>query len=219
MHAALRELKDRVEQRRVREGRPLHRQGRRRQDHDGRGHRAALRRCRAAHARAVAPIRRTRWRTRSTCRSAPRRRAVADGSAGQQLDAQERMEESWGEIQAYLVEVFDWAGVEAIEAEELAVIPGLDEVFALSDIKDARRRRASGTSWSSTARRRPRRSGCCRCPTSSSWYMDRLFPVSRRLNRVVGPSCRGSRTCRSPATRCSARPGASTTASTGCASC
>ena len=54
---------------------------------------------------------------------------------GQQLDAQERMEESWGDIQAYLVEVFNWAGVEAIEAEELAVIPGLDEVFALGDIK------------------------------------------------------------------------------------
>ena len=30
--------------------------------------------------------------------------------------------------------VFRWAGIEAIEAEELSVLPGLDEVFALSDL-------------------------------------------------------------------------------------
>ena len=60
---------------------------------------------------------------------------LAPNLSGQQLDAQERMEESWGEIQDWLVEVFNWAGVEAIEAEELAVVPGLDEVFALGDIK------------------------------------------------------------------------------------
>ena len=45
------------------------------------------------------------------------------------------MEESWGDIQAWLQEVFAWAGLDAIEAEELAVLPGLDEVFALADIK------------------------------------------------------------------------------------
>ncbi len=49
---------------------------------------------------------------------------ITEGLWGQQLDAQARMEESWGEIQGYLQEVFDWAGLDAIEAEELAVIPG-----------------------------------------------------------------------------------------------
>ena len=76
------------------------------------------------------------------------------------------MEEAWAEIQRYLVEVLRWAGVEAIEAEELSVVPGLDEVFALADIKE-HAGRATGTSWSSTAPRPPRRSGCCRCPTCS----------------------------------------------------
>ena len=32
---------------------------------------------------------------------------------GQQLDAQQRMEDSWSDIQAYLMEIFDWAGVDA----------------------------------------------------------------------------------------------------------
>ena len=60
---------------------------------------------------------------------------AASGLWGQQLDATARMEESWGEIQAWLQEVFAWAGIDAIEAEELAVLPGLDEIFALADIK------------------------------------------------------------------------------------
>ena len=47
--------------------------------------------------------------------------------------------------------------------------------------------RGSGTSSSSTARPPPRRSGSCRCPTSSSRYMERLFPVGRRVNKVIAP--------------------------------
>ena len=39
------------------------------------------------------------------------------------------------DVQRYVMEVLDWVGVEAIEAEELSVIPGLDEVFSLADIK------------------------------------------------------------------------------------
>src|SRR5918995_853310 len=54
---------------------------------------------------------------------------------GQQLNARARLEESWGEVRGYLTALFDWAGAGAIEAEELAVIPGLDEGFALAEIR------------------------------------------------------------------------------------
>src|SRR5919198_5102478 len=54
---------------------------------------------------------------------------------GQQLNARMRFEEAWDDVRAYMVDVLDWAGADAVEAEELAVIPGLDEVFALADIK------------------------------------------------------------------------------------
>src|SRR4051812_28355909 len=52
-----------------------------------------------------------------------------------QLDARRRLEESWGSVREYLVSLLDWAGAGTVEAEELAVIPGLDEIFALADIK------------------------------------------------------------------------------------
>ncbi len=111
---------------------------------------------------------------------------VVDGLHAQQLDAQERMEESWGEIQSYLVDVFDWAGVRGIEAEELAIIPGLDEVFALSDIKEA----ADSGAWDVVVVDCAPTAETIRLlslPDVLSWYMDRLFPASRRLNKVVSP--------------------------------
>src|SRR5437879_5127524 len=114
---------------------------------------------------------------------------VVEGLWGQQLDAQARMEEAWGEIQTYLEEVFDWAGLDAIEAEELAVIPGLDEVFALSDIKT----HASSGSWDVLVVDCAPTAETIRflsLPDILSWYMERLFPVGRRVNKTVGPILR-----------------------------
>jgi arsenite-transporting ATPase len=105
---------------------------------------------------------------------------------GQQLDAQERMEESWGDIKAYLTEVFDWAGVDAVQAEELALLPGLDELFALSDIKAL----ADSGDWDVIVVDCAPTAETIRLlslPDVLAWYMDRIFPVSRRVNRIVAP--------------------------------
>jgi arsenite-transporting ATPase len=112
--------------------------------------------------------------------------SIIDGLAGQQLDSQERMEDSWGEIQSWLVDVFNWAGVEAIEAEELAVIPGLDEVFALGDIKT----HAESGDWDVLVVDCAPTAETIRLlslPDILNWYMERVFPAGRRLNRMVGP--------------------------------
>ena len=49
----------------------------------------------------------------------------------QQVDAQLRFEQSWADIQGYLLTVLDVAGVDPVAAEELTVIPGAEEVLAL----------------------------------------------------------------------------------------
>ncbi len=111
---------------------------------------------------------------------------VASGCWAQQLDARERLEENWGEIRAFMVEVFDWAGVEAIEAEELSVIPGLDELFALTEVESLCRSDrydvvvVDCAPTAETIR-------LLSLPDILSWYMERLYPASRRVNRVVGP--------------------------------
>ena len=105
---------------------------------------------------------------------------------GQQLDAQERMEESWHEIQGYLREVFAWAGVDGLEAEELSVIPGLDEIFALSDIKGF----AESGEWDVVVVDCAPTAETIRflsLPDILARYMERLFPVGRRVTRAVAP--------------------------------
>ena len=84
------------------------------------------------------------------------------------------------------MEVFDWAGVEAIEAEELAVIPGLDELFALTEVEalcESGRYDVVVVDCAPTAETIRLLS----LPDILSWYMDRLYPASRRVNRLVGP--------------------------------
>ena len=111
---------------------------------------------------------------------------IRSGLWGQQLDTQTRMEDAWVEIQTWLLQVFEWAGVAAIEAEELAVIPGLDELFALSDIKTY----ADSDQWDVVVVDCAPTAETLRLlslPEIMRWYMDRIFPMSRRVNKVVSP--------------------------------
>jgi arsenite-transporting ATPase len=118
--------------------------------------------------------------------STERRIEGTDTLYAQQLDATERLEESWGDIQSYLTDVLHWAGVDGIEAEELAVIPGLDEIFSLSDLKSY----ADSGAWevivvdcgptAETIR-------LLSLPDILGWYMDRVFPAGRRVTKLVRP--------------------------------
>lgn len=112
--------------------------------------------------------------------------AVGERLWGQQLDARVRFEEAWAEVRTYLVDLLDWAGAETVEAEELSVVPGLEEVFALGDIK------AHATSGeydllivdcaptAETIR-------LLSLPDVIGWYMERVFETQRRLTRLARP--------------------------------
>jgi arsenite/tail-anchored protein-transporting ATPase len=113
-------------------------------------------------------------------------RPVVEGLWATQLDATERLEDSWGDVQAYLQQLFGWAGVESVEAEELSMLPGLEEVFALSDIRD----HADAGYWDVVIVDCAPTAETIRLlslPEVLSWYMDRVFPVERSLARAVRP--------------------------------
>ena len=111
---------------------------------------------------------------------------VAPHCLATQLDASARLEERWGDIRGYLREVFDWAGLDQVEAEELSLIPGLEEIFALTDITDFAR---SGDVDVLVVDCAPTAETIrfLSLPDVLSWYMDRAFPVSRRLTQSLGP--------------------------------
>jgi arsenite-transporting ATPase len=112
--------------------------------------------------------------------------AIAPHLDGQQLDARVRFEAAWADVRDYVVDVLGWAGADAVEAEELAVIPGLDEVFALADLKA---HAASGrydvviVDCAPTAETLRLLS----LPDVLAWYMDKLFETQRRITRFARP--------------------------------
>ncbi len=111
---------------------------------------------------------------------------IAHGLFGQQLNARVRFEEAWDDVRTYLVDVLDWAGADAVEAEELAVIPGLDEVFALADIKEF----ATNGDYDLVVVDCAPTAETIRLlslPDVLGWYMDRMFDTQRRLTRLARP--------------------------------
>ena len=111
---------------------------------------------------------------------------IAPNLHAHQLDSQDRLEDAWNEIQSYLLEVFAWAGLDGVEAEELSVLPGLDEIFALADIRE----HAESGRWDVVVVDCAPTAETLRLlslPEILAWYMDRIFPTARRVNKVVSP--------------------------------
>jgi arsenite/tail-anchored protein-transporting ATPase len=112
--------------------------------------------------------------------------AVTGTLWAQQLDARRRLEEQWGELRGYLARVLDWAGVNAIEAEELTVLPGLDEVLSLIDLVAL----SDSGDWDVLVVDCAPTAETLRLlslPQVLGWWMDRLFPLGRQMSRLVGP--------------------------------
>jgi arsenite-transporting ATPase len=111
---------------------------------------------------------------------------IAQNLDAQQIDSQARLEESWGAVRDHLTALFDWSGLHGIEAEELTVFPGMDELFSLSSVREHAR---SGeydfvvVDCAPTAETLRLLS----LPEVMSWYMDKLFPASRRVAKVIRP--------------------------------
>src|SRR5207344_1819258 len=111
---------------------------------------------------------------------------IAPNLWAQQIDAQERLEDNWREIQDYMVQLMNWAGTETIQAEELTVIPGLDEIFALIDVKT---HVESGSYDMLVVDCAPTAETLrlLSLPEIMNWYIERIFPVERRVVKTIRP--------------------------------
>ncbi len=65
------------------------------------------------------------------CRLGPDPREVAPGLDAVEIDARVEIARHWGRIREYLVSLFVYQGIESVVAEELAQLPGAEEVVTL----------------------------------------------------------------------------------------
>ncbi len=111
---------------------------------------------------------------------------VADRLWVQQVDAQLRFEQSWTDIQRYLLSVLDVVGVDPVAAEELTVIPGAEEVLALLEL----RVQAASGRWDVVVVDCAPTAETLRLlalPEALGWYMQRVLPVERRVVKALRP--------------------------------
>ena len=115
---------------------------------------------------------------------------IADNLWGQEVDILKEFQTQWRTIQEWLVSLFRWQGVSEVVAEELAVLPGMEELAALLYITRYHRKGdfdvlvVDCAPTGETLR-------LLSFPDMMRWYMRRFFPIGRRVATAVGPLARG----------------------------
>ena len=62
-------------------------------------------------------------------------RLVRPNLWGAELDALKELEGNWGAVKRYITQVLQAQGLDGVQAEELAILPGMDEIFGLVRMK------------------------------------------------------------------------------------
>ena len=111
---------------------------------------------------------------------------VDTGLYAMQVDTQAAFERTWRDVQGYLLSLLERAGVDALQAEELTVLPGAEEVLALLELS----RQVRTGPWDLVVVDCAPTGETLRLlslPEALSWYVERVFPAQRRALKAVRP--------------------------------
>jgi len=111
---------------------------------------------------------------------------INEGLSIQELNIQKEIKRHWQEISSYVSSVLRTTGISGVEAEELAILPGMEELSAMMYINQYRREQrydvivldAAPTAESMRF---------ISMPTTLDWYMKHIFPFQRNLLKAVRP--------------------------------
>lgn len=108
---------------------------------------------------------------------------IKENLYGQEIDIQKEMEENWYMASEYLSAFLSARGMSDIAAEELAIIPGLEELFSLMEIKEHISSRKYDVIIVDSA---PSASSLrlLSFPDTLSWYVRNIFNISRTAKKV-----------------------------------
>jgi arsenite/tail-anchored protein-transporting ATPase len=119
-------------------------------------------------------------------------REMASGLWAQEMDYTAMLEENWAEIRDYMRTLFEWQGADALAAEELAMLPGMDELFGLLMV---RRHHRGGFYDALIVDAAPTGETLklLSLPDQISWYVEKIFPIQRQAAKFVRPLTRRAR--------------------------
>ena len=103
-----------------------------------------------------------------------------------ELNIQVEIKRHWQEISMYLISILRTSGLSGVEAEELAILPGMEELSAMMYINQHRRANAYDVIVLDCA---PTAESLrfISMPTTLDWYMKHVFPWQRKILKAVRP--------------------------------
>jgi arsenite-transporting ATPase len=111
---------------------------------------------------------------------------IADRLAIHEVNIQKEIKRHWREISAYVISVLRTTGISDVEAEELAILPGMEELSAMMWVNQFRREGRYDVIVLDCA---PTAESMrfVSMPTTLDWYMKHIFPFQRTVLKAVRP--------------------------------
>ncbi len=111
---------------------------------------------------------------------------IDDRLAIHEVNIQKEIKRHWREISAYVVSVLRTTGISDVEAEELAILPGMEELSAMMWVNQFRREQRYDVIVLDCA---PTAESMrfVSMPTTLEWYMKHIFPFQRGVLKAVRP--------------------------------
>jgi arsenite-transporting ATPase len=112
--------------------------------------------------------------------------AIHDTLAIHEVNVQKEIKRHWREISNYVIGVLRTTGIGDVEAEELAILPGMEELSALMYVNQFRREGRYDAIVLDCA---PTAESIrfVSMPATLDWYMKHIFPFQRGLLKAVRP--------------------------------
>lgn len=106
---------------------------------------------------------------------------------GQEIDIYKEIAANWGKIESYVKTLLQSQGLDELMADELATLPGMEELFSLLKLLEFKQEKTYDTIIIDCA------------PTASTikllsfpeifqWYMDKFFNIGRKIAKIVRPA-------------------------------
>lgn len=111
---------------------------------------------------------------------------VASNLWSQEVDVQEEIHRHWGDVYKYIATLFYTSGLEEVIAEELAVLPGMEEVSGLLYVNQYLQEGSYDVVLLDCA---PTGESLrfISMPTTLEWYMKKVFTAERRMFKIMRP--------------------------------
>src|SRR2546422_1061771 len=103
-----------------------------------------------------------------------------------EVNIQKEIKRHWSEISSYVISVLRTTGISDVEAEELAILPGMEELSAMMYVNQFRRENTYDCIVLDCA---PTAESMrfVSMPTTLEWYMKHIFPFQRNIIKAVRP--------------------------------